>query len=63
MRVPSDQSRAPGGSDRQVFSKDRDFAAWLGVVPRQISTGDRAMLREISKPGNHYLRVLSVPAA
>ncbi len=26
-----------------VFSKGRDFAAWLGLVPRQISTGDRTI--------------------
>jgi len=28
-------------STGEVFSKGRDFAAWLGLVPRQISTGDR----------------------
>jgi transposase len=32
-----------------VFSKGRDFAAWLGLVPRQISTGDRTILGKISK--------------
>jgi transposase len=41
-----------------VFSKGRDFAAWLGLVPRQISTGDRTILGKISKRGNRYLRVL-----
>jgi transposase len=46
-----------------VFSKGRDFAAWLGLVPRQISTGDRTMLGKISKRGNRYLRVLFVQAA
>jgi transposase len=45
------------------FSKDRDFAAWLGLVPRQISTGDRTILGKISKRGNRYLRVLFVQAA
>jgi len=40
-----------------VFSKGRDFAAWLGLVPRQISTGDRTILGKISKRGNRYLRV------
>ena len=34
------------------FSKGRDFAAWLGLVPRQISTGDRTILGKISKRGN-----------
>jgi transposase len=27
-----------------VFSKDRDFGAWLGLVPKQLSTGDRTIL-------------------
>lgn len=45
------------------FSKGRDFAAWLGLVPRQISTGDRTILGKISKRGNRYLRTLFVQAA
>ena len=45
------------------FSKGRDFAAWLGLVPKQISTGDRTILGSISKRGNRYLRVLFVQAA
>jgi len=45
------------------FSKGRDFAAWLGLVPRQISTGDRTILGKVSKRGNRYLRVLFVQAA
>ncbi len=46
-----------------MFSKGRDFGAWLGLVPRQISTGDRTILGKISKQGNRYLRVLFVQAA
>jgi transposase len=46
-----------------VFWKGRDFAAWLGLVPKQISTGDRTILGKISKRGNRYLRVLFVQAA
>jgi transposase len=46
-----------------VFAKGRDFAAWLGLVPRQMSTGDRTILGKISKRGNRYLRVLFVQAA
>jgi transposase len=46
-----------------VFSKGRDFAAWLGLVPKQISTGDRTILGKISKRGNRYLRVLFIQAA
>ena len=46
-----------------VFCKGRDFGAWLGLVPKQISTGDRTILGKISKRGNRYLRVLFVQAA
>jgi len=46
-----------------VFSKGRDFGAWLGLVPKQISTGDRTILGKISKRGNRYLRTLFVQAA
>jgi transposase len=47
----------------EVFSNGRDFGAWLGLVPRQTSTGDRTILGRISKRGNRYLRVLFVQAA
>jgi transposase len=47
----------------EAFDKGRDFAAWLGLVPKQISTGDRTILGKISKRGNRYLRVLFVQAA
>src|SRR5271169_4652009 len=47
----------------EVFTKGRDFAAWLGLVPKQISTGDRTILGKISRRGNRYLRVLFVQAA
>src|SRR5258705_5650001 len=43
-----------------VFSKGRDFGAWLGLVPKQISTGDRTILGKISRRGNRYLRALFV---
>src|SRR5262249_21675747 len=46
-----------------AFSKGRDFGAWLGLVPKQISTGDRTLLGSISKRGNSYLRALFVQAA
>ena len=46
-----------------AFAKGRDFAAWLGLVPKQISTGDRTILGSISKRGNRYLRTLFVQAA
>ena len=46
-----------------AFSKGRDFGAWLGLVPRQMSTGGRTILGPISKRGNRYLRMLFVQAA
>ncbi len=49
--------------DGAAFTKGRDFAAWLGLVPRQTSTGDRTILGRISKRGNKYLRMLFVQGA
>jgi len=59
--VSSAMVAAIGAGD--TFAKGRDFAAWLGLVPKQISTGDRTILGSISKRGNRYLRVLFVQAA
>ncbi len=46
-----------------AFIRGRDFAAWLGLVPKQISTGDRTILGSISRRGNRYLRTLFVQGA
>jgi len=46
-----------------AFSKGRDFATWLGLVPRQHSTGGKAKLLSISKKGNEYLRRLFIHGA
>jgi transposase len=46
-----------------AFRKGRDFAAWLGVVPRQYSTGGKAKLFGISKRGNVYLRKILIHGA
>jgi transposase len=59
--ISSAMVAAIGAGD--AFAKGRDFAAWLGLVPKQISTGDRTILGKISKRGNRYLRVLFVQAA
>lgn len=37
-----------------AFTEGRDFAAWLGLVPKQMSTGDRTLFGRISKRGNRY---------
>ncbi len=49
--------------DGAAFGKGRDFAAWLGLVPRQMSTGGRTILGRISKRGNSYLRTLFIRGA
>jgi transposase len=46
-----------------AFARGRDFAAWLGLVPKQMSTGDRTILGRISKRGNRYLRTLFMQGA
>lgn len=45
------------------FDKGRDLAAWLGLVPRQVTTGGKAKLIGISKHGNRYLRKLFIHGA
>jgi transposase len=46
-----------------AFRKGRDFAAWMGLVPREYSTGGKQKLLGISKRGNRYLRKLFVQCA
>jgi transposase len=46
-----------------AFRKGREFAAWLGLVPRQHSTGGKARLFGISKRGNIYLRRMFIHGA
>ena len=41
--------------DPKVFRSGRDFAAWIGIVPRQDSTGGKQKLGPISKQGDQYL--------
>jgi len=45
-------------SDGHEFANGRQFAAWLGLVPRQYSTGGKARLGRITKRGDAYLRTL-----
>jgi transposase len=49
--------------DRQCFKNGRQFAAWLGLVPKQRSSGGRARLFGISKRGDRYLRTLLIHGA
>jgi hypothetical protein len=46
-----------------AFARGRDFSAWIGLFPKQMSTGDRTVLGRISKRGNGYLRMLFMQAA
>ena len=46
-----------------AFKKGREFAAWLGLVPRQWSTGGKPKLLGISKRGNPYLRKMFIHGA
>ena len=47
----------------ETFRRGRDFAAWLGLVPRQNSTGGKARLGKVSKAGQHDIRRLLIIGA
>lgn len=49
--------------DARQFSSARQFAAWLGLVPRQHSSGGKERLGSISKKGDSYLRTLLIHGA
>ena len=50
-------------TDPSAFRSGRDFAAWIGLVPRQDSTGGKSRLGPISKQGDRYLRRILVGGA
>lgn len=54
---------APVGEDPALFKNGRGLAAWIGLVPRQYSTGGRDRLLGISKRGDVYLRNLLIHGA
>jgi transposase len=49
--------------DAKAFPHGRQFAAWLGLVPKQFSTGGKSLLGRITKQGNVYLRTLLIHGA
>jgi transposase len=49
--------------DRTCFRNGREFAAWLGLVPRQRSSGGKARMLGISKRGDRYIRTLMIHGA
>jgi transposase len=49
--------------DFNIFDSGREFAAWLGLVPKQNTTGGKVKLGSITKAGNRYLRRLLIHGA
>ena len=49
--------------DASIFKTGRDFAAWIGIVSREGSTGGKQRLGPISKQGDRYLRRLLIVGA
>ena len=49
--------------DPQAFRSGREFAAWLGLVPRHVGTGGHVRILGISKRGDRYLRTLLIHGA
>ncbi len=49
--------------DGKVFSNGRQFAAWLGLTPKQYSSGGKTRLGRITRAGNQYLRTLLIHGA
>jgi transposase len=49
--------------DAATFTKGRDLAAWLGLVPRQATTGGKPRLLGITKRGSRYLRKMLIKGA
>ena len=50
-------------ADPKTFRSGRDFSAWIGLVPKQSSSGGKDRLGGISKQGDRYLRSLFVAGA
>ena len=50
-------------ADPHAFKSGRNLAAWIGLVPKQNSSGGKARLGGITKQGNRYLRELLVVGA
>lgn len=49
--------------DAKAFKSGREFAAWVGLVPRQSGSGGKVNLHGISKRGDTYLRMLLIHGA
>jgi transposase len=49
--------------EAKAFKSGREFAAWLGLVPKQTGTGGKIQLRGISRRGDTYVRTLLIHGA
>ena len=58
-----EDERLPAAARESAFRSGRDLSAWIGLVPKQNSTGGKERLGNISKAGNRYLRSLLVVGA
>ena len=64
IQIPDDKAESIATvGDAKHFKNARQLAAWLGLVPRQHSTGGKTVLLGISKRGDGYLRKLLVHGA
>jgi hypothetical protein len=57
------QPDSPLEKDGEPFKNGREFAAWLGRVPRQHTTGGKPLVLGISQRGERYLRQWHIPRA
>ncbi len=51
-------NRIASVADPKAFRSGRDFSSWVGLVPKQNSSGGKEKLGNITKPGDRYLRPL-----
>jgi transposase len=61
--APPPARECHGGDPASVERSSRNFSAWIGLVPKQHSSGGRETLGSISKQGDRYLRGLFVAGA
>ena len=54
--VAAQTASVVAANDGRHFRSGRDLAAWIGLVPRQYTTGGKPKLGEIGRRANHYLR-------
>ena len=63
MRRRERESGDAARADPKAFRSGRDFSAWIGLVPKQNSSGGKDRLGNISKRGDRYLRSLFTTGA